>query len=83
MLICMLFLFLTPPLYLLTHILLHSLSLYIYLYKFVNFLPSTFNLTMIEQQSKCCLLLPVILTAKSVSGKRKSPYVSKVSMGDT
>ena len=76
MLICMLFLLLTPPLYLyvLTHILLHSLSLYIYLYNFVNFLPSTLNLRMIKQQSKCCLVLPVILTAKNVSRKRKSHH---------
>ena len=52
-----------------------SLPLPIYLYKFVNFLPSTLNLRMIEQQSKCCLLLPVILTAKNVSRKRKSQHM--------
>ena len=74
MLICMLFLFLTPPLYLLTHLLLHFLFIYIYLYKFVKFLPSTLNLRMMEQQSKCCLLLPVILTTKNVLRKRKSQH---------
>ena len=54
-----------------------------YLYKFANFLPSPLNLRMIEQQLKCCLLLRVILTVKHVSRKRKSPHVSRVSMGDT
>ena len=72
MLIFKLFLFLTPPLYALTHNLLNFLFIYIYLYKFVNFLASTLNLRMIERESKCCLLLPVpvILTAKNVSRKR-------------
>ena len=72
MLICKLFLFLRPPLYPLTHNLLSFLFIYIYLYKFINFLASTLNLRMIEQQSKCCLLLPVpvILTAKNLSRKR-------------
>ena len=52
----------------------------IYLYKYVKFLPSTLNLRMIDQQSKCCLLLPVILTAKHVSRRRKSPHVSRVAL---
>ena len=43
-----------------------------YLYKFANFLPSPLNLRMIEQQSKCCLLLPVIVAAKIFSKKGKS-----------
>ena len=38
---------------------------------------------MIDQQSKCCFLLPLILTAKPVSRKRKLPHVSRVSIGDT
>ena len=66
----------------LTHIFILSPSIYIYiyniyniyLYKYVKFLPSTLNLRMIDQQSKCCLLLLVILTAKHVSRKRKSQH---------
>ena len=72
MLICKLFLFLTLPLYPLTHNLVNFLFIYIYLYKFDNFVASTLNLRMIAQQSECCFLLPVpvILTAKNVSRKR-------------
>ena len=72
----MLFLFLNPFIStcINTYFTSFSLALYIYLYKFVNFLPSTLNLWMIEQQSKCCLLLPVILIAKNVSRKRKSQH---------
>ena len=72
----MLFLFLTPPLNLLTHILLHSLSLSIYIY-------TTLNFRMTEHQSKCRFLVPVILTPKKCfKENRITPHFSRVRMGD-
>ena len=53
------------------------------IYIYTSLLPSTLHLRMTEQQSKCRLLVPVILSAKNCFKENKiKPHVARVSMGD-